>query len=86
MELLQQVAQASNKSLKELIKVWRQPTFSIANIVSSGATNKTVIPRKVTADISMRLVPDQVGCDPSNYSKTEETTHLPHHPGSQDNR
>lgn len=39
--------------------MWRQPSFSIANITSTGMSNKTVIPRKVTADISMRLVPDQ---------------------------
>ncbi len=46
--------------MNELEKVWRQPSFSIANITSSGSANKTVIPKKVTADISMRIVPDQV--------------------------
>jgi len=41
------------------MRVWRQPSFSIANITTSGSANKTVIPRRVSADIAMRLVPDQ---------------------------
>ncbi|ORY35351.1 hypothetical protein BCR39DRAFT_508937 [Naematelia encephala] len=57
--LLSAVASASNRSVEELIKVWRQPSFSIANISAGGPANKTVIPKRVTADISMRLVPDQ---------------------------
>ncbi|WWC71750.1 uncharacterized protein I206_105709 [Kwoniella pini CBS 10737] len=56
---LKDVSSASGRSLDELIRVWRQPSFSIANIVSSGSGNKTVIPKKVSADISMRIVPDQ---------------------------
>ncbi|WVW85829.1 hypothetical protein I302_107867 [Kwoniella bestiolae CBS 10118] len=59
LSLLRDVSAASGRSLEELIRVWRQPSFSIANIVSSGAGNKTVIPKKVSADISMRIVPDQ---------------------------
>jgi acetylornithine deacetylase/succinyl-diaminopimelate desuccinylase-like protein len=62
MNLLQEVSEACGRPLDELVKVWREPSFSIANIVSSGAVNKTVIPRKVSADISMRIVPDQVSC------------------------
>lgn len=59
MDMLKEVAEASGRQLDDLVKVWREPSFSIANIVSSGAVNKTVIPRKVSADISIRLVPDQ---------------------------
>nr|ODO00935.1 di- and tripeptidase [Cryptococcus depauperatus CBS 7855] len=57
--LLRDVSNASGRPLDELIRVWRQPSFSIANINSSGSANKTVIPRKVSADVSMRLVPNQ---------------------------
>ncbi|OCF30670.1 di- and tripeptidase [Kwoniella heveanensis BCC8398] len=59
MSLLSEVASASGRPLEELIRVWRQPSFSIANITSSGSGNKTVIPKRVCADISMRIVPDQ---------------------------
>jgi len=62
MAILQQVSEACGRPVEELVKVWREPSFSIANIVSSGAVNKTVIPRKVSADISIRIVPDQVSC------------------------
>lgn len=61
MALLSAVANASGRPVEDLIKVWRQPSFSIANISSSGSSNKTIIPRKVRADISLRIVPDQVG-------------------------
>lgn len=58
--LLESVATASGRRLRDLERVWREPSFSIANIRTSGSTqNKTVIPRRVTADISLRLVPDQ---------------------------
>ncbi|KAK8854957.1 hypothetical protein IAR55_003697 [Kwoniella newhampshirensis] len=59
MSLLRDVASASGRQLEELVRVWRQPSFSIASITASGSGNKTVIPNKVTADISMRIVPDQ---------------------------
>ncbi|WWD18890.1 hypothetical protein CI109_103345 [Kwoniella shandongensis] len=59
MSLLRDVATASGRPLEELVRVWRQPSFSIASITSTGSGNKTVIPKKVTADISMRIVPDQ---------------------------
>ncbi|WRT68195.1 uncharacterized protein IL334_005170 [Kwoniella shivajii] len=59
LSLLRDVSSASGRSLEELVRVWRQPSFSIANINSSGSGNKTVIPKKVKADISMRIVPDQ---------------------------
>ncbi|WVR07349.1 hypothetical protein IAU60_004390 [Kwoniella sp. DSM 27419] len=59
MALLRDVAKASGRPIEELVRVWRSPSFSIANITSSGSGNKTVIPKKVCADISMRIVPDQ---------------------------
>ena len=60
MQSLGDVSLATGKSVDDLAKVWRDPSFSIANISSSGSANKTVIPKKVAADISMRIVPDQV--------------------------
>lgn len=59
MSLLSEVAKACDRPIEDLVKVWREPSFSIANISAGAAGNKTVIPRKVTADISMRIVPDQ---------------------------
>ena len=59
MEILSDVARASGRSADDLSKVWREPSFSIANISSSGTGNKTVIPKRVSADISLRIVPDQ---------------------------
>lgn len=60
MDLLAEVAKACGRPIEDLDKIWRQPSFSIANITTSSASsNKTVIPKRVTADISMRLVPDQ---------------------------
>ena len=56
MSLLSEVAKACDRPVEDLVKVWREPSFSIANITAGAAT---VIPRKVTADISMRIVPDQ---------------------------
>lgn len=58
-ELLKNVARASGRDVDELMRVWRQPTFSIANISTTSAPNKTVISRCVQADIAMRIVPDQ---------------------------
>jgi di- and tripeptidase len=60
MEILKDVSQACGRPVEELMKVWREPSFSIANISATGAVNKTVIPKKVSADISIRIVPDQV--------------------------
>jgi di- and tripeptidase len=59
MAILKDVSTASGRPVEDLKKVWREPSFSIANIASTGSTNKTVIPKRVTADISMRIVPDQ---------------------------
>jgi di- and tripeptidase len=54
------VAAAAGLSEKSLESKWRQPTFSVANILTSGAANNTIIPRQVTANVSFRLVPNQV--------------------------
>lgn len=44
-----------------LMRRWRQPTFSIHNIIPShGGSCNTVIPSSVSARVSMRLVPDQL--------------------------
>ncbi|EIW67391.1 hypothetical protein TREMEDRAFT_33704, partial [Tremella mesenterica DSM 1558] len=56
---LADVARASGRSTEQLSKVWAQPSFSINSITSSGMGNKTVIPKRVSADISLRIVPDQ---------------------------
>ncbi|BEI87726.1 uncharacterized protein CcaverHIS019_0104440 [Cutaneotrichosporon cavernicola] len=58
-ELLRNVARVSGRDADELRRVWCQPTFSIANISTTSAPNKTVISRCVQADIAMRIVPDQ---------------------------
>ncbi|WOO82458.1 putative di- and tripeptidase DUG2 [Vanrija pseudolonga] len=59
LQLLDEVAKASNRQVDDLMRVWRQPSFSIANITASGGANKTVIPSRVSADVTMRIVPDQ---------------------------
>jgi di- and tripeptidase len=61
--LLEEVAKASGRRVEDLIKVWRQPSFSVANVVGSGEGNRTVIPNRVKAEISMRIVPDQVSLE-----------------------
>lgn len=72
--LLEDVARASGREITDLLKVWRQPSFSIANITTSGSANKTVIPRRVNADIAMRLVPDQdldtISCSLISYCQS----------------
>lgn len=53
---------------KVMMNLWRNPTLSIHGIEGafSGPGGKTVIPGKVTAKVSMRLVPDQ---DPVQISE-----------------
>lgn len=55
----QAVSETSEISTDTIVKKWREPTFSVANIVSSGPSNNTIIPRTVTANVSFRLVPNQ---------------------------
>lgn len=56
------VAKVSDMTVETIAKKWREPTFSVANIRASGPANNTIIPNSVTANVSFRLVPDQVRC------------------------
>lgn len=53
------VAHISGIPVETVLKKWREPTFSVANILASGPANNTIIPRSVTANVSFRLVPNQ---------------------------
>ena len=44
---------------ESLMSKWRYPSLSVHNIRVSGPGNSTVIPSKVEATVSLRLVPDQ---------------------------
>jgi len=48
------------RSLAESFKArWREPSLTIHRINTSGPANSTIISRLATADLSIRLVPDQ---------------------------
>lgn len=48
------------KSLAESFNArWRQPSLTIHRVRNSGPTNTTIISRSATADLSIRLVPNQ---------------------------
>ena len=48
------------RSLTESLKArWREPSLTIHRINTSGPANSTIISRLATADLSIRLVPDQ---------------------------
>ena len=49
----------SNHETPSLMARWRFPSLTIHKIVTSGSSQGSVIPHKVRAVISMRLVPDQ---------------------------
>ncbi|KAG9315550.1 glutathione degradosome [Chiua virens] len=55
-ELLSSVAQSPASVLSSR---WREPSLTVHNISVSGPGNPTVIPGKVTAKLSLRIVPDQ---------------------------
>jgi di- and tripeptidase len=55
--LLEAVTQLSASSLKSR---WREPSLTIHCVRGSGPRNPTVIPASVTAQVSLRIVPDQV--------------------------
>ncbi len=59
-EVYKAVDAVAGTSEKSLESKWRKPTFSVANIVTSASNNNTIIPREVTANVSFRLVPNQV--------------------------
>jgi di- and tripeptidase len=56
------VSSITGMDTENVMRKWRQPTFSVANIQSSGPSpaNNTIIPKSVTANVSFRLVPNQV--------------------------
>ncbi|GHJ86794.1 hypothetical protein NliqN6_3196 [Naganishia liquefaciens] len=55
------VASITGMDTENVMRKWRQPTFSVSSIQSnsSGPTNNTIIPKSVTAHVSFRLVPNQ---------------------------
>jgi len=55
--LLEAVTQRSAASL---MSRWREPALTIHSVRGSGPHNPTVIPASVTAQVSLRIVPDQV--------------------------
>lgn len=55
--LLESVTQLSAASLKSR---WREPSLTIHSVRGSGPHNPTVIPGSVAAQVSLRIVPDQV--------------------------
>jgi di- and tripeptidase len=55
--LLEAVTQRSAASLSAR---WCEPSLTIHGVRGSGPHNPTVIPASVTAQVSLRIVPDQV--------------------------
>ncbi|SPO26276.1 related to DUG2 - putative di- and tri-peptidase [Ustilago trichophora] len=47
------------ETVESLMAKWRNPSLSVHNIRVSGPGNSTVIPSSVSAQVSLRLVPDQ---------------------------
>jgi len=48
-----------NETVESLMAKWRHPSLSVHNIRVSGPGNSTVIPSTVSAQVSLRIVPDQ---------------------------
>ena len=55
--LLEAVTQHSAATLNSR---WREPSLTIHSVRGLGPHNSTVIPASVTAQVSLRIVPDQV--------------------------
>ncbi|SNX84559.1 related to DUG2 - putative di- and tri-peptidase [Melanopsichium pennsylvanicum] len=49
----------ANETVQSLMAKWRNPSLSVHNVRVSGPGNSTVIPSTVSAQVSLRLVPDQ---------------------------
>lgn len=47
------------ETVESLMAKWRNPSLSVHNIRVSGPGNSTVIPSSVSAQVSLRIVPDQ---------------------------
>lgn len=50
---------ATRQSAASLSARWREPSLTIHSVRGSGPNNPTVIPASVTAQVSLRIVPDQ---------------------------
>ncbi|KDR82660.1 hypothetical protein GALMADRAFT_58317 [Galerina marginata CBS 339.88] len=58
-ELYKLLSEVTHRPASLLSSRWREPSFTIHNVEISGPKNATVIPGTVTAQLSLRLVPDQ---------------------------
>ncbi len=52
-------SRAGGVTVESLMAKWRYPSLSVHNIRVSGPGNSTVIPSTVSAQVSLRIVPDQ---------------------------
>lgn len=57
--LLNAGASKEGETVESLMAKWRNPSLSVHNIRVSGPGNSTVIPSTVSAQVSLRIVPDQ---------------------------
>jgi len=58
-DLYDKLGKVSGRSAGSLIARWREPSLTVHSIEVSGPKSAAVIPSAVTADISVRIVPDQ---------------------------
>ena len=58
-KLYSRLSAITQQPASSLAARWREPALTIHNIEVSGPKNATVIPGSVTAQISIRIVPDQ---------------------------
>ncbi|PPQ77469.1 hypothetical protein CVT25_011339 [Psilocybe cyanescens] len=58
-ELYKLLSAVTNRPAALLSSRWREPSFTIHNVEISGPKNATIIPSKVSSQLSLRLVPDQ---------------------------
>ncbi|KAH9480318.1 putative di- and tripeptidase DUG2 [Psilocybe cubensis] len=58
-DLYKLLSAVTNRPASLLSSRWREPSFTIHNVEISGPKNATIIPSKVNAQLSLRLVPDQ---------------------------
>ncbi|KAI0317637.1 Zn-dependent exopeptidase [Amylostereum chailletii] len=58
-ELFEHIEEITQSSASHLKARWCEPSLTIHNVEGSGPRNSTVIPATVTAQVSIRIVPDQ---------------------------
>ncbi|KAF9485857.1 glutathione degradosome [Pholiota conissans] len=58
-KLYKLLSEITKKPASLLSSRWREPSLTVHNVQISGPKNSTVIPGKVEAQISLRIVPDQ---------------------------